>query len=73
MAAVVFVFGAAGLDILSAKEAYENGTTTIYYSVVYTIEELLEMIGLVLFTGALLEVVQQKKISLSVTQIQAKE
>lgn len=68
IAAVVFVTGAAGFDIISAKEAYENGTATILYSVLYTIEELLEMIGLVLFTGALMEVIKRRGgVSLSIS------
>ena len=52
-AAVVFLLGAVVLDIVSAREADLNGTRTIYYSVVYTIEETLEMIGLVMFFRAL--------------------
>ncbi len=67
IAAVVFVTGAAGFDIISAKEAYENGTDTILYSVLYTIEELMEMIGLVLFTGALMEVIKGRGLSLSIS------
>ncbi len=66
VAAVVFVTGAAGFDIISANEAYENGTETILYSVLYTIEELMEMIGLVLFTTALLEVIREREISINV-------
>lgn len=66
IAAIVFVTGAAGFDIISAKEAYENGTATIKYSVLYTIEELMEMIGLVLFTGALLEVIKRRGVSAQV-------
>ncbi len=67
IAAVVFVTGAAGFDIISAKEAYENGTETIKYSVLYTIEELMEMIGLVLFTGALMEVIKGREVSLNIS------
>lgn len=67
-AAVVFVTGAAGFDIISANEAYENGTETILYSVLYTIEELMEMMGLVLFIRALLNLVNKRGIHFTFSQ-----
>jgi hypothetical protein len=51
----LFLTGAVGLEMISAHEADINGTTTITYSVLYTIEELCEMIAIVIFLQALLE------------------
>ena len=55
IAAGLFLTGAVGLEMISAQEADINGTTTITYSVLYTIEELCEMIAMVIFLQALLE------------------
>lgn len=54
IAGTLFVSGAVGVEIISANEADMNGTETIYYSVLYTIEELCEMIGIVIFCYALM-------------------
>jgi hypothetical protein len=51
----LFLTGAVGLEIISANEADTYGTTSITYSVLYTLEELCEMIAMVLFLRALLE------------------
>lgn len=51
----LFLTGAVGMEMVSAHEADINGTTTITYSVLYTIEELCEMIAIVIFLQALLE------------------
>jgi len=50
----IFVTGAIGMEMLGAREADLNGTETVLYCVLYTIEELLEMLGIVLFIYALL-------------------
>ena len=55
----IFIFGALGLESISAKEADLNGSTTILYSALYTIEELCEMLGIVLFIHALLEYISK--------------
>ena len=55
IAAGLFLTGAVGVEILSAREADIYGTTTITYSVLYTIEELCEMVAMVIFLQALLE------------------
>ena len=54
-AGTLFVFGALGLETISAKEADLNGSTTMLYSTLYTLEELCEMLGIILFIHALLE------------------
>jgi len=59
---VLFVFGAMGIEMVSANEADINGTDTIYYSVLYTVEELCEMIGIVIFSYALMRYIEDEKI-----------
>ncbi len=51
----IFLSGAVGLEVFSAREADIHGTTSITYSVLYTLEELCEMLGIVVFLQALLE------------------
>jgi len=51
----LFLTGAIGIEIISAQEADIHGTATITYSILYTIEELCEMIAIVIFLQALLE------------------
>ena len=55
IAAGLFLTGAVGVEMISAHEADINDTTTITYSVLYTIEELCEMVAMVIFLWALLE------------------
>jgi len=52
-AGVIFLSGAMGLEVFGAREADLNGTETITYCVLYTFEEILEMLGIVLFVYAL--------------------
>jgi hypothetical protein len=52
-AGIIFLSGAMGLEVFGAREADLNGTETITYCVLYTFEELLEMLGIVLFIYAL--------------------
>ncbi len=54
IAAAIYLVGAIGFDMLGAMEADANGTETIAYSVLYTIEELMEMLGLILLAYTLL-------------------
>ena len=54
VAGVVFITGAIGIEIISANEADVNATDTVYYSALYTIEELCEMLGIVIFCYGLL-------------------
>lgn len=60
VAGSLFVTGAVGLETISAKEADLNGAETIYYSILYTLEELCEMIAIVLFAHALLQYIEQE-------------
>lgn len=60
VAGAMFVSGALGLEILSASEAEAHGTETIRYSVLYTIEEMLEMGAIVLFAFAMMQYLEER-------------
>jgi len=53
-AGIVFVIGAIGFEVLSARENELYGANSISYTLYYTIEELCEMLGIVLFVEAIL-------------------
>ena len=59
-AGVIFITGAVGIEIISAQEADLHGTESVLYSVLYTIEELCEMLGIVIFCYALLRYIEDK-------------
>ncbi|MBM82381.1 MAG: hypothetical protein CMJ78_17585 [Planctomycetaceae bacterium] len=48
----MFVFGAIGIEMLSGVQADQFGEETFAYSVIITLEESLEMIGIAVFTLA---------------------
>ena len=54
----VFVGGAVGIEVFSAYEADLRGSETIMYSVLYTLEELCEMVGIALFCYALMRYIE---------------
>jgi len=54
VAGTIFLTGAIGIEMLGAREADLHDTDTVLYCVLYTIEELLEMLGIVVFIHALL-------------------
>lgn len=66
LCAGLFLGGAVGVEMLSAEQADKLGTSSLPYSILYTIEESLEMAGLILLVNTLLREIQQKphKISL---------
>jgi hypothetical protein len=53
-AGVIFLIGALGVEMLGAREADLHGHSTITYCVLFTVEEMLEMLGIILFIYALL-------------------
>lgn len=54
VAGVVFVFGAVVMEIIGGKYLFEtDGEEDIIYTFLYTIEESLEMYGMILFVAAL--------------------
>lgn len=67
LAGFIFISGAVGLEVISAKEADLHGSTTVLYSVLYTLEELCEMLGIVLFIYALLDYIQKDIGTIQVT------
>jgi hypothetical protein len=62
---VLFVTGAMGIELISANEADLNGTDTILYSVLYTVEELCEMFSIVIFCYALMRYIEKEGIQVS--------
>lgn len=54
LAGGVFVGGAVGVEMLSAQAGELLGTESLRFSILYTIEEFLEMTGIVVFIYALL-------------------
>ncbi len=54
VAGTIFITGAVLIEMPGAAEAELNGTDTIKYCLLYTFEELFEMLGIVLFNYALL-------------------
>ena len=55
---LLFLAGAIGIEVVSAREADINGTETVYYSVLYTAEELCEMVAMVIFSYGLLRYIE---------------
>ena len=54
IAAIIYIGGALGFELIGGYQADINGQENMLYSVLTTIEESLEMIGLLLFIYALL-------------------
>ena len=57
---VIYVGAAIGFDMLGGREAFLHNTETLTYCVLYTCEELFEMLGIVLLIYALLSYIVQK-------------
>ena len=55
LAAAIFLTGAVGFELLGAQEAYHYGTDSPLYTIYYTIEESMEMFGLIYLMNILLE------------------
>ena len=67
LCAVIFLGGAIGVELFSAREADAHGTATLTYSILYTIEESMEMSGLILLIDTLLLKAVRAKDVVSVT------
>ena len=67
LSAGLFLSGAILIELLGAKEADLHGTDTIRYSVLSTIEESLEMAGLIVFLHTLLHHLQSLMPSLVIS------
>lgn len=55
LAGLIFVAGALGVEALAGWHVTSFGDNNLTYEVLYTVEELLEMLGIVLFIHALLK------------------
>jgi hypothetical protein len=55
VAGAIFVLGAIAVEMVSARAAELHGTASLRYSLLYTLEEFLEMTGIVVFIYALLD------------------
>ena len=65
-AGVIFLTGALGIEMLGAREAHLHGTETVVYCLLYSLEEMLEMLGIILFIYALLSHLAQETGRLSI-------
>jgi len=61
LSAFIYLSGAVGFELLGANESSLHGTKTVLYSVLYTIEESLEMFGVILLIWILLGLLSKKK------------
>jgi len=67
IAGVTFIAGAIGFEMISANAVEELGEDSVVYTVLYTIEELLEMLGIVIFLHALLRYITEELGGLELT------
>jgi hypothetical protein len=58
ISAAIFLSGAIGFELLGANESSIHGTDTILYSIYYTIEETLEMFGVIYLIKILLNLLE---------------
>ena len=58
VAGVIYVGGALGIELVGGAYAYAQGITDLAYSIIVTIEEALEMIGILVFIYALLDYIE---------------
>ena len=63
--AVMYLSGAIGFDMLGGMEAELHGTATVTYSVLYTIEESLEMFGVIYLIHILLGLLDQTNVKIA--------
>lgn len=60
LSAIIFLIGAVWFDMLGGREAELHSYYTLTYIVLFTIEEFLEMIGVVLLIYTLLDYIEQR-------------
>jgi hypothetical protein len=70
-AGLVFVSGAVGMEMIGGRYVFYNGKEELQYALMITLEEILEMVGVVIFIYALasylIKNVPDKSIQLNVT------
>jgi hypothetical protein len=64
LSAFIYLSGAVGFELLGAIESSAHGTATVLYSVLYTIEESLEMYGVIYLIWILLTLLEKEKIKI---------
>lgn len=64
LSAFIYLSGAIGFELLGANESSAHGTDTVLYSVLYTIEESLEMFGVIYLIWILLSLLENKSIKI---------
>jgi hypothetical protein len=62
ISAVIFIFGAIGMEMLGSNQFYYHGANNWLYIIFSTLEEILEMIGLIVFIYGLLSYIKENKI-----------
>jgi len=62
-AAAIFLTGAIGFELLGAKEASLHGSDTMLYCYYYTIEESLEMLGVIYLISILLKLLEKETLT----------
>ena len=63
LSAVIFLSGAVGFELLGAAEASAHGDDTILYCIYYTIEESLEMFGVIYLIHILLKLLEDTELT----------
>lgn len=66
LSAVMYVTGAAGLEVLEAGLAFEEGRFTLGYASLAATEEALEMLGIVLLNFSLADYIQREMGSITI-------
>ena len=65
LSAFIFLLGAVGFELLGANESSQHGTESVLYSVLYTIEETLEMFGVIFLIWILLGILEKRKVEVN--------
>lgn len=63
----IFVTGAIGFEMLGGMQHEQNGYKNLHYAVLYTFEELFEMLGIALFIYTLLSYISDQFDHLTIT------
>lgn len=67
LAGTIFISGAIGTEIIGSHIQYQFGRDNFQYSLVTTLEELLEMIGLIIFIDAMLIFIKNNYPNISIS------
>ena len=59
LAGLIFVGGAIGVEMVSGVQADQHGEENLAYALIVTLEELMEMLGVIVLIRALLEYIEE--------------